>query len=57
MGGARVMKDSGYGLEPGKQADLVVLPGDTPAQAVIEQPPRTFVLKQGQLVAKAGVLE
>lgn len=56
-GGAKVMKDEGYGLEPGKRADLLVLPGDTPAQAIIEQPPRTFVIKKGQLVAKEGELE
>ena len=55
-GGAKVMKDEQYGLEVGKRADLVVLPGDTPAQAVIEQPPRTFVLKNGQLVARNGEL-
>ncbi len=55
-GGAKVMKDGQYGLEVGKRADLVVLPGNTPAQAVIEQPPRTFVIKDGQLVAKGGKL-
>ena len=37
------MKDETYGLAVDKRADLVGLPGDTPAQAVIEQPPRTFL--------------
>lgn len=55
-GGARVMKDEGYGLEVGKRADLVVLPGDTPAQAVIEQTPRSLVVKGGRLVAEEGAL-
>ena len=55
-GGAKVMKDEQYGLEVGNRADLVVLPGDTPAQAVVEQPPRTFVLKNGQLIARNGEL-
>ena len=54
--GAKVMKDEAYGLEVGKRADLVVLPGDTPAQAVIDQPPRSLVIKGGKLVAKEGTL-
>lgn len=55
-GGAEVMGDDAYGLAVGARADLVVLPGDTPAQAVVEQPPRTFVLKGGSLVAAGGVV-
>ena len=51
------MKDEAYGFEPGKRADLVILPGDTPAQAVMEQPPRTFVIKKGRVVAREGVLD
>lgn len=53
-GGARVMGDRAYGLQVGCRADLVVLPGDTPAEAVMEQPPRTYVLKNGRLVAQNG---
>jgi cytosine/adenosine deaminase-related metal-dependent hydrolase len=53
---ARVMKDEHYGLEVGKRADLVILPGDTPAQAVIEQPERSFVIKNGLVVAIKGEL-
>jgi cytosine deaminase len=53
-GGAQVMGDQNYGLEVGKQADFVVLPGETPVQVVIDQPKRTYVFKQGHLVAKDG---
>jgi len=52
--GAKVMGDQAYGLAVGCRADLVVVPGDTPTQAVIELPPRTFVFKAGQLVAANG---
>lgn len=53
-GGAKVMGDTAYGLAVGCRADLVVVPGDTPAEAVINLPPRTYVFKAGQLVAAAG---
>lgn len=53
-GGAQVMGDTTYGLAVGCRADLVVVPGDTPAEAVINLPPRTYVFKAGQLVAAAG---
>ncbi len=54
-GGAKVMGVNDYGLTVGCRADLVVVPGDTPTQAVIDLPARTFVFKAGQLVAAAGV--
>lgn len=53
-GGAKVMGDTAYGLAVGCRADLVVVPGDTPTEAVINLPPRTYVFKAGQLVAAAG---
>lgn len=56
-GGAARMGDGGYGLAVGKSADLVVLPGDTPSQAVVDQPPRTLVIKRGRVVARNGSLE
>lgn len=56
-GSAKVMKQDDYGLAPGKRADLLILPGDTPAQAVIEQPERLFVLKNGRVVATNGHLQ
>lgn len=55
-GGARVMGAERYGLAPGCRADLVLLPGDTPAHAVVERPPRTLVLKGGRVVAERGAL-
>lgn len=53
-GGAAVMGDSVYGLEVGKRADCIVVAGDTPAEAVMEQPPRSYVLKGGRVVAENG---
>lgn len=53
-GGAKVMGDAAYGLAVGCRADLVVVPGDTPTEAVINLPPRTYVFKAGRLVAAAG---
>lgn len=53
-GGAQVMGDQNYGLEVGKQADFVVLPGETPVQVVIDQPKRTYVFKRGNLIAADG---
>jgi cytosine/adenosine deaminase-related metal-dependent hydrolase len=53
-GGARVMGDRDYGLAVGCRADFVVVPAETPAQAVIERPPRTFVVKGGSVVAADG---
>ncbi len=52
--GAKVMSDRDYGLSVGCRADLVVVPGDTPTEAVVNLPPRTFVFKAGRLVARAG---
>jgi cytosine deaminase len=53
-GGAKRMGDAHYGLAVGKQADLVVVPGETPAEAIMELPTRTYVVKRGRLVAAAG---
>lgn len=55
-GGADVMGESSYGLEVGFQADLVILPGGMPTEAVVNLPPRSFVIKGGRLVAKNGIL-
>lgn len=52
--GAQVMGDGDYGLAVGKRADLVVVPGDTPTDAVINLPPWSYVVKAGRLVAQAG---
>lgn len=53
-GGARRMGDDRYGLAVGKQADFVIVPGATPAEAIMELPPRTYVVKRGRLVAAVG---
>jgi cytosine/adenosine deaminase-related metal-dependent hydrolase len=51
------MGDTGYGLETGKQADLMIMPGDTPVQAIIDRPPRSYVIKHGRVVAAAGLVQ
>jgi len=53
-GGASVVGDREYGLEVGSRADFVVVPGEVPAEAIIECPPRTYVVKGGRLVAAGG---
>ncbi len=53
---AKVMKDADYGLSVGKQADLVILPGDTPAHAVVEQGNQRLVIKKGVIVADRAQL-
>jgi cytosine deaminase len=50
------MGDDDYGLAVGKRADIVVVPGDTPTQAIVERPPRTLVIKRGRVVAQDGAL-
>ncbi|MBK8986336.1 MAG: amidohydrolase family protein [Chloroflexi bacterium] len=53
-GGAQVMGAADYGLEVGKRADFVILGGETPAEAVIEQPHRTYVVKNGKILVADG---
>ncbi|MFN8491295.1 MAG: amidohydrolase family protein [Caldilineaceae bacterium] len=53
-GGAKVMSAADYGLAVGCRADLVVVPGDTPTEAVVNLSPRPFVFKAGRLVARDG---
>jgi len=53
-GGARVMGDQNYGFEEGKHADFIVLPGGHPKEVIVDQPKRTYVFKQGKLVAADG---
>ncbi len=49
-GGARAMRLSGYGLEPGCAADCVLLPGETIADAVVTRPAMRTVIKSGRVV-------
>ncbi|HRW08694.1 MAG TPA: amidohydrolase family protein [Caldilineaceae bacterium] len=53
-GGANIMDEADYGLAVGCWADLVVVPGETTVEAIITQPPRSYVVKRGNLVASAG---
>ncbi|MBA2449159.1 MAG: amidohydrolase family protein [Chloroflexi bacterium] len=51
IGGARALGLEGYGLDVGCHADLVVLPGEGLAEAVVSRPPRSLVVKRGRIVA------
>ncbi|MDF2812870.1 MAG: cytosine deaminase [Microvirga sp.] len=53
-GGARMMERENYGLEPGCNADLVLLDGETLAEAVVSRRPRKAVIKSGRIVAQDG---
>lgn len=54
-GGAAVVGAQHYGLEVGCQADGVVVPAETPTEAVMNRSPRSLVLKKGRVVAREGV--
>ena len=54
-GGAQVMALQDYGLTVGCQADLVLVEGETLAEAVVTHAPRKLVLKRGHIVARDGV--
>jgi cytosine deaminase len=49
-GGARIMGLDRYGLEPGCLADLVVVPAESPGDALMRRAPRALVLKRGRIV-------
>lgn len=53
--GARVMEVEGYGLSEGCVADLVILPGETVAEAIVTRSPKRRVVKRGRIVARDGV--
>ncbi len=44
------------GLAPGASADLVVVAADTVSAAVMDHPPRTLVIRAGNVVARDGEL-
>ena len=54
-GGARMMGLEDYGLQPGSRADLVLLDGETLAEAVVSRRPRKVVLKGGKVIARDGI--
>ena len=53
-GGAKATGIEGYGLEVGCDGDLVLVDGETPAQAVVDRPPRRLTVKRGRVVARNG---
>lgn len=53
--GAKILRLEDYGVSEGCKADLVVVPAQNPAEAVVMHPPRTFVLKNGNVVAGAKI--
>lgn len=44
----------GYGIEVGRQADLVILQAGSLEDAVIDLAPRNYVIKRGKVVAEKG---
>ena len=53
---AAITDDSLTGLAPGARADLVVVAADTVTAAVMDHPPRTLVIRGGEVIASAGEL-
>ena len=51
-----MVDDTETGLGVGAPADLVVVPADTVAAAVMDHPPRSAVFFRGRLVARDGHL-
>jgi cytosine/adenosine deaminase-related metal-dependent hydrolase len=55
-GGARTLGLENYGLSVGCAADLLLVPGETVAEAVISRPADRTVIKRGRIVARRGEL-
>ena len=53
--GAKVMDIAGYGLGAGCNADMLIVPGESVADAIVSRPLRRRVIKKGQIVARDGV--
>jgi cytosine deaminase len=53
---ARVLGRRDYGLSVGAAADLVAVPAQSIAEAVVGRPPRLLVMKGGRIVARNGKL-
>jgi cytosine/adenosine deaminase-related metal-dependent hydrolase len=52
--GADLLDLKGYGLEPGCDGSLVLIPGENLAQIVVDRPKRSLVVKRGRIVARDG---
>ena len=53
--GAKLMGVTDHGLAEGCAADLLILPGETLAEAVVDRSPKRRVIKRGRIVARDGV--
>lgn len=53
--GAKVMEIAGYGVAEGSNADFVILPGETVAEAIVTRSSKRRVVKRGKIVARDGV--
>jgi cytosine/adenosine deaminase-related metal-dependent hydrolase len=53
-GGAATMRTPDYGVAEGCTADLVLVPGETVAEAIVSRPARALVVKRGRVVARGG---
>jgi len=53
-GGAKAMGVTDYGLAVGCTGDVVLLEAETVAQAVVDRPHRSLVVKRGEVVARDG---
>ncbi len=52
---SKVIGIDDYGLEEGNVTDLVILPGETVAEAIVSRPRGRRVVKRGRIVARDGV--
>jgi cytosine deaminase len=50
--GAKALQLVGYGLEPGCNADIVILQASNPIEALRLRPERLFVIRRGKVIAK-----
>lgn len=55
-GAAAALGYGPYGLVEGARADFVAVDAETPAEAVVDRPPRALVVKGGRVVARDGQL-
>ncbi len=53
VNGARALGLEGYGLEPGCNADMVILQAANPMEALRLKPARLFVIRRGKVIAKS----
>lgn len=54
QGGARALGLQGYGLDVGDKANLLLLPAENLAAAVVERSPQRTVISRGAIVARDG---